>query len=248
MSRRVNLIPAAGAGARFAEAGYAIPKPLLPVDGEPMIVRAARALPEADLCIFCCRAEHLAQFPLEATLGAAFPHCRIVTVPALTAGQAATCLLAEPWLREDDELTIGPCDAAVTRTATEPLWTPPGIDALIWTFRGNPAVLQDPRMYGWVDVGTDGTVRRVSVKVPISETPLADHAVVGTFSFRRAGDFLRAAHRLVALDRRVRGEFYVDDVMNDAIALGTRTGVLEVGAYVGWGTPMDYERHLSGAE
>ena len=45
MSRRVNLIPAAGAGARFVEAGYATPKPLLPVDGEPMIVRAARALP-----------------------------------------------------------------------------------------------------------------------------------------------------------------------------------------------------------
>ncbi|NBW64539.1 lipopolysaccharide biosynthesis protein, partial [bacterium] len=51
MSRRVNLIPAAGAGARFVEAGYATPKPLLPVDGEPMIVRAARALPEADLYI-----------------------------------------------------------------------------------------------------------------------------------------------------------------------------------------------------
>lgn len=103
-------------------------------------------------------------------------------------------------------------------------------------------------MYGWVDVGTDGVVRRVSVKVPISETPLEDHAVVGTFSFRRAGDFLRAAHRLVNADRRVRGEFYVDDVMNDAISLGTRTGVLEVGAYVGWGTPVDYERHLRGAE
>ncbi len=246
MSRRVNLIPAAGAGARFVEAGYATPKPLLPVDGEPMIVRAARALPEADLYIFCCRAEHLAQFPIEATLRAAFSRCEIVTVPALTAGQAATCLLAEPVLLEDDELTIGPCDAEVTRISGGPLWTQPGIDALIWTFRGSEAVLQDPRMYGWVDVGSDGVVRRVSVKVPISETPLEDHAVVGTFSFRRAGDFLRAAHRLVNADRRVRGEFYVDDVMNDAIALGTHTGVLEVREYVGWGTPLDYDRYLGG--
>jgi len=248
MSRRVNLIPAAGAGARFVEAGYATPKPLLPVDGEPMIVRAARALPEADLYIFCCRAEQLAQFPLEVILRAAFAKCRILTVPALTAGQAATCLLAESLLREDDELTIGPCDAEVTRISDGPLWTQPRFDALIWTFRGSEAVLQDPRMYGWVDVGTDGVLRRVSVKVPISERPLEDHAVVGTFSFRRAGDFLRAAHRLVNADRRVRGEFYVDDVMNDAISLGTRTGVLEVGAYVGWGTPVDYERHLRGAE
>jgi hypothetical protein len=131
----------------------------------------------------------------------------------------------------------------VHRRDDEPLWSQSGIDALIWTFRGNPAVLQDPRMYGWVDVGPDGVVRRVSVKVPISATPLQDHAVVGTFSFRRAGDFVRAAHRNVALDRRVRGEFYVDEVMNDAIALGTRTGVLEVAEYVGWGTPADYENY-----
>ncbi len=245
MSRRVNLIPAAGAGARFTAAGYQTPKPLLPVDGEPMVVRAARALPEAELYIFCCRTEHLEQSPLEETLRLAFEHCEIVPVPALTAGQAATCLLAEPWLREDDELTIGPCDAAVHRVSDGPLWSQPGIDALIWTFRGNPAVLQDPWMYGWVDVGTDGVVRRVSVKVPISDTPLDDHAVVGTFSFRRAGDFLRAAHRNVELDRRVRGEFYVDEVMNDAITLGTRTGVLEVREYVGWGTPADYEHYLS---
>ena len=244
MNRRVNLIPAAGAGARFTAAGYDTPKPLLPVDGEPMVVRAARALPEADLYIFCCRTEHLESSPLETTLRMAFTHCEIVEVPALTAGQAATCLLAEPLLREHDELTIGPCDAEVHRADQGPLWHRVGIDALIWTFRGTPAVLQDPRMYGWVDVNPDGLVRHVSVKVPISDTPLDDHAVVGTFSFRRAGDFLRAAHRNVALDRRVRGEFYVDEVMNDAIALGTRTGVLEVREYVGWGTPADYEHYV----
>lgn len=245
MTRRVNLIPAAGAGARFVAAGYTTPKPLLLVDGEPMIVRAAHALPVADLFVFCCRTEHLEQSPIERTLRHHFPACEIIPVPALTAGQAATCLLAEPVLREDDELTIGPCDAAVEWSRSASLWDHTDCDARIWTFRDDAAVLQDPRMYGWVDVGADGVVRRVSVKVPLSESPLADHAVVGTFSFRRAGDFLRAAHRNIALDRRVRGEFYVDEVMNDAIALGTRIGILEVDRYIGWGTPADYEGYLA---
>ena len=117
--------------------------------------------------------------------------------------------------------------------------------ARIWTFRGHPAVLQDPRMYGWVDVAADGAVRHVSVKVPISESPMLDHAVVGTFSFRRAADFVAAVKRTISLDRRVRGEFYVDDVMNDVIAMGIRTSVLEVARYEAWGTPADYEACLA---
>ena len=247
MPRRVNLIPAAGAGARFVDAGYALPKPLLPVKGKPMIVHSARALPEADLWVFACRVDHLRSTPIEEVLRAEFPGCEIVPVAAITQGQAATCLLAEPLLRADDQLTIGPCDSAGVLAAGTELWGDPLFGARIWTFRGHQAVVQDPRMYGWVDVAPEGTVRRVSVKVPISDTPLLDHAVVGTFSFRRAADFVAAARRTITLDRRVRGEFYVDDVMNDVIAMGVRTGVLEVARYEAWGTPADYEAFLAAA-
>ena len=98
-------------------------------------------------------------------------------------------------------------------------------------------------MYGWVDVAHDYHARRVSVKVPLSETPLNDHAVVGAFSFRRARDFLRAASLTITLNKRTRGEFYVDEVMNQVIGAGLRVGVLEVASYIGWGTPDDYERN-----
>ena len=57
--RRVNLIPMAGEGQRFVEAGYSIPKPLIDVDGIPMVVRAANSLPDADHWIFICREEHI---------------------------------------------------------------------------------------------------------------------------------------------------------------------------------------------
>lgn len=210
-----------------------------------MIVHSARALPQADLWIFACRADHLRDTPIEEVLRTEFPGCEIVSVAAITQGPAATCLLAEPLLRADDELTIGPCDSAGVLAAGAALWSDARFEALIWTFRGHPAVLQDPRMYGWVDVAPDGAVRRVSVKVPISATPLRDHAVVGTFSFRRAADFVAAAKQTISLDRRVRGEFYVDDVMNDVIALGVCTGVLEVARYEAWGTPADYEAYLA---
>ena len=57
--RRVNLIPMAGAGQRFVDAGYKVPKPLIEIEGLPMVVKAAKTLPPADQWIFICKEEHI---------------------------------------------------------------------------------------------------------------------------------------------------------------------------------------------
>ena len=56
--KKVNLIPMAGAGKRFQEEGYTLPKPLILVDNKPMIVEACNSLPGAEEWIFVCREEH----------------------------------------------------------------------------------------------------------------------------------------------------------------------------------------------
>ena len=50
--RQINIMPMAGDGKRFIEAGYKIPKPLIDIDGEPMFVKSAKCMPKADLWIF----------------------------------------------------------------------------------------------------------------------------------------------------------------------------------------------------
>lgn len=246
-SRRVNLIPMAGAGQRFVDAGYTLPKPLVPVDGVPMIVRAASSLPEAEHWIFVCRIEHVRDAAIDRELKRHFSPATILTVDRLTEGQACTCLLAAGEFRPDDQLTIGACDSGMTyaRGALGELWRD-GAEAVIWTFRGNQAVLQNPAMYGWVGVTPDGRVTRVSCKVPISDHPLDDHAVVGAFSFRRAEDFVRTAERTIALNRRVNGEFYLDTVLDQAVVEGLDVRVLAVDHYMCWGTPQDLEAWSKG--
>lgn len=242
MTRRINLIPMAGAGKRFADAGYVLPKPLILVAGVPMVVRAARPLPAADHWIFVCRTEHVRDAGIDLELKRHFSPATVLTVDHLTEGQASTCLLAAGELRSDDRLTIGACDNGMTYDLAllDERWHS-GADAVIWTFRGNPAVLRNPSMYGWVAVGADGRVTGVSCKVPLSDHPLKDHAVIGAFSFRSAGDFICAAERTIALDRRVNGEFYLDVVLDQAAADGLDVRVLEVDRYVCWGTPEDLE-------
>ena len=43
----INLVPMAGEGNRFKEKGYMTPKPLIEVQGLPMIIRALGCLPKA---------------------------------------------------------------------------------------------------------------------------------------------------------------------------------------------------------
>lgn len=245
MPRRVNLIPMAGAGQRFVDAGYRPPKPLIDVGGVPMIVRAARSLPEPDLWIFVCRSEHVRDAAIDRELKKLFSPAIVITVDHLTEGQACTCLLARGELRPDDVLTIGACDNAMTwqPAAFTTAMARPSADFLVWTFRRNPAVLQDPRMYGWVKTNATGGVTGVSVKVPISDTPMNDHAVIGAFTFRRADLFLNSCDDMIRANSRIKNEFYVDQAVNFALARGAAGEAFEVDRYICWGTPRDLETY-----
>jgi dTDP-glucose pyrophosphorylase len=235
----------AGAGQRFVDAGYTMPKPLIDVGGLPMIVHAARSLPEPDLWIFVCRSEHVREARIDLELKKLFQPCLVIMVDHLTEGQASTCLLARDELRPDDFLCIGACDNAMTwdRKAYAQVTAEARDDFLVWSFRNNPAVLQDPRMYGWVKTNPDGTISGVSVKVPISETPLRDHAVIGAFTFRRAQLFLDASDDMIRANARIKNEFYVDNAVNFAVARGARGRPFEVDRYICWGTPRDLETY-----
>jgi hypothetical protein len=92
-------------------------------------------------------------------------------------------------------------------------------------------------MFGWIDA-VEGQVRSVAVKTPLDK-PASDPIVLGTFTFRRAEDFRRALYRLIARNGRVNGEFYIDSLINDAIALGLNCRLFEADSYLCWGTPND---------
>jgi len=141
---RVNLIPMAGEGQRYVDAGYQIPKPFIEVDGLPMVIRACQALPLADRYIFVCRKSHLEKYPMEEKIKEYIPNAIIVTVDHLTEGQAITCLAARDYIPDDAILTIGASDNDMTFSASEMerLFLDEEVDGWIWTFRNNPAVLQ----------------------------------------------------------------------------------------------------------
>jgi dTDP-glucose pyrophosphorylase len=243
---RINLIPMAGEGQRFKNAGYTTPKPLINVNGLPMVVAAAKSLPPADKYIFVCRKQHLENSTIEKILREYFDNIEIVSTDQLTEGQAISCMLARDLIPDDAVLTIGASDNDMTYDGeyVENLFNDENTDGWIWTFRNNPAVLQNPAMYGWV-VSDDHlhSARQVSCKIPISNTPLNDHAVIGAFTFKRAKIFFDAVEAMVKANERINNEFYVDIAADYSIRMGFNIKVCEVRSYICWGTPSDYEAY-----
>jgi dTDP-glucose pyrophosphorylase len=231
------LVPMAGAGARFAAAGYCEPKPLISVSGRPMAVAAAADLPQAERQVFVLRRDLPCVTETEHALRKAYPRCHVVMLDKLTEGQAITCLKALETVDPFAPLTIGACDTGLLydHDRFEALLAESATDVIVWGFRGHDAARRRPTSYGWIDAAGD-IVQGVAVKTALSD-PATDPVVVGAFTFKRAADFKSSAERMIARNARVNGEYYIDTCINDAVALGLRVRLFEIDAYLCWGTP-----------
>ena len=238
------VVPMAGLGQRFVDEGYALTKPLIPVSGLPMVAQATHDLPPAEHQVFVLRADMPGCVDVANQLSELYPKAIIKTIDRVTEGQACTALIGLDALKSDtgkscSPITIGACDNGALYDVEffGKLVQDPSVDVIVWCVRGYPNAIRNPEMFGWIDA-VHGQVRSVSVKMPLDK-PESDPIVLGTFTFRSAEDFRRVLDRLIARDGRINGEFYIDSLINDAIALGLQCRIFEVDSYLCWGTPND---------
>lgn len=244
------LIPMAGAGQRFADAGYRVHKPAIPTtdrwDGmeKPMVICATKDLPGVEEdgrnVIYVDRTFHK-EDGVEDAIKAYYPKARFITVEKLTEGQACTCMLAEAYLNPEEPLLIAGCDNGMDIDGKAFINKTEECDCIVFTYRHNEAVLQNPNAYGWMLADEAGNITGTSIKKAISDTPMEDPAVVATFWFRKAKVFFEATAKMIREDDRVNGEFYVDQTVKHVLDLGYRAKIFDIDRYVGWGTPADYE-------
>lgn len=244
------LIPMAGAGQRFAEAGYRVHKPAIPTidrfDGtkKPMVVCATRDLPgvapQGGNVIYVDRTFHR-EDGVEDAIKTYYGQAQFITIDHLTQGQACTCMLAEEYLDPEEPLLIAGCDNGmdIDREAFEE--RKKECDCLVFTYRHNEAVVEKPDAYGWMIADRAGNITGTSIKKAISDTPMEDPAVVATFWFKKAKVFLEATRKMIREDDRINGEFYVDQTVKHVLDLGYQAKIFDIDRYVGWGTPTDYE-------
>jgi dTDP-glucose pyrophosphorylase len=234
------VMPLAGRGLRFTAAGYATPKPLLPVWGRPMTeVVIANLRPRCPhRFLFVILREHAEGFGLDGHLRRWVPDCQILMIDRVTEGAACTVLLTRDWIDNDQPLMIANCDQWVDVDVNAYLAALDGVDGLIMTMWAD-----DPK-WSYVRFGEGGRIVEVVEKQVVSH-----EATVGIYNYRRGADFVWAAERMIAAGRRVNGEFYVAPAYNELIAAGRKLAVYNVGregaGMYGLGIPADLETFLT---
>lgn len=229
------LIPMAGAGSRFAQAGYTFPKPLIEVRGKPMIQVVVENLNIEANYIFLVQKEHYEKYNLKYLLNLIAPNCKIVQVDGITEGAACTTLLAKELIDNDAPLVMANSDQFVEWNSNECMYafSADSIDGGILTFKAT-----HPK-WSYAKLDEDGFVSEVAEKKVIS-----DEATVGIYYWRHGSDYVKYAEQMIDKNIRTNGEFYTCPVFNEAIGDGKKVRVKNIQGMWGIGTPEDLNYFL----
>ena len=229
------LIPMAGAGSRFSQAGYTFPKPLIEVQGKPMIQLVTENLNIKANYIFVVQKKHREAYKLDSLLNLLSSNCKIVETDGMTEGAACTALLAEEYIDNESPLFFANSDQYVDWNSNEFFYkmNETSCDGGIVTFKAT-----HPK-WSFAKIGSNGNVEKVAEKDPIS-----DDATVGFYYWKHGKDFVNYAKEMISKDIRTNNEFYVCPVFNQAIEAGKKIVPYEIKKMWGIGTPEDLSNFL----
>jgi len=229
------LIPMAGAGSRFQAAGYTFPKPLIDVEGKPMIQVVVDNLNIDATYIYVVQKEHREKYNLDTLLNLITPNCKIVEVDGLTEGAACTTLLAKEFINNDAPLIMANSDQFVEWDSNEFMYKmiEQKVDGGILTFKAT-----HPK-WSFAKVDEYGYVTEVAEKNPIS-----DIATVGVYYWAKGSDYVKYAEQMISKNIRTNNEFYTCPTFNEAIQDCKKIKTFNIDRMWGLGTPEDLKYYL----
>ena len=229
------LIPMAGAGKRFADAGYIFPKPLIEIDNKPMIQWVIESLNINANYIFIIQKSHQQKYNIKSVLQILKPGCKIIELEGVTEGAACTTLLAKKYINNSNPLMIANSDQFIKWDSSKALYDfeTKDLDGAILTFKA-----VHPK-WSYAKCDEQGYVVEVAEKKVIST-----NATVGVYYWKHGSDFVSSAETMIKKNIRVNNEFYVCPVYNEYLKKNKKIKIYEIEEMWGMGTPKDLQNFL----
>ena len=225
------VIPMAGAGSRFAKAGYKKPKPFIDVLGKPMICHVLDNLnmPNAKF-ILLARAEHYNNEQETVEWIKAHYNVEFVLIDKLTEGAACTVLHAPLLIANSDQIVDMNIQDYINDSDTR------NLDGSVLCFE------DDDKKWSYAKLDENNLITMIREKEVISE-----HATVGIYYFCCGRDFVENAIDMFVRNERVNNEFYVAPVYNYSINRGGKFGIYSIDKTQmhGTGTPEDLDKYIA---
>lgn len=238
------IVPMAGRGSRFKDAGYVFPKPLIEVMGKTMIEVVINNLrPKCEhKFIFICQKEHYEQYDLfNIFKNATGNKFEVVQINGITEGAACTVLTATQLINNDDELLIANSDQYIGTDINDfvKFAQEKNADGCVLTFEST-----HPK-WSYARINEAEEIIEIAEKKVISS-----HATVGIYYYKKGSDFVKAAQSMIHKDIKHNNEFYVAPAYNEMILSGQKIYIKDIPTekMYGLGTPEDLSSFLVKAE
>lgn len=237
------VMPMAGEGSRFTNAGWTTPKPLIELKGQPLFKHAISSVSADGIEMkysFIVRHEHIEKYGIDAGIKSFLPEANIFSVMKTTRGAVETCLMAESAITNDDAVIVMDCDLEfrskrfieiIKQILAQPLQEAEG-GALV-SFES-----QEPK-YSYAALDDNGFVARTAEKEVIS-----NHALCGAYFFSSGKRFKEIAHKLLNEPEFKKPEYYVSLLYNYMLSAGEKVFLAPMEEYYSYGTPEELQKYL----
>jgi len=227
------VIPMAGAGSRFAEHGYAIPKPLIMFNGKTMIEHVVDNLNIDAHYTFIVQQEHIDKFNAGSILRSIIPNCNIVPLNGVTDGAARSLLATKHIINNHNPLFIVNSDNLIEWGNIETMKNFEDKDGGIILIEAT-----GPK-WSYAKLDADGYVTETAEKIEIST-----HATTGHYYWRQGSDFVKSAEEMINRNIKFNNEFYIAPSYNMAIERGLKIYSQHAKRFWSVGTPEDLDYYL----
>lgn len=229
------LIPMAGLGTRFPN--HKLPKPLIDVNGMPMIQAALKTIGLIGNYIFIVRKNHITDFKIDKVLKN-ICDCEILTVDEITNGPACTALLAKELINNNEPLIIANCDQIMKWDSEvfQSFCLNYPNDGFLVTYHSNT------EKNSYVRLGYDGLVKEVKEKEVISNV-----STNGIHFWKKGKYFVDSTEEMISLNETApNGEFYIAPSYNQMIKHKMKIGIFHIPNSQHWaiGTEEDLGNYL----
>lgn len=233
------VIPMSGSSRRFMEAGYTKVKPLIEVDGKPMIQHVLELFSGVDDVVFICSKEHN---DLIQELAKICPHGKVVTIEPHKRGPVYAVAQAFDYIADDKEVIVSYCDYGTVwdfeRFLRE---TRNGdFDGALACYRGFHPHMLGSDNYAFCREANN-VLLEIKEKEPFTDDRMSEFASNGTYYFKSGSLIKKYFQELIDFDINLNGEYYVSLVYNLLIRDGLKSFIYEIDKMLQWGTPEDLE-------
>lgn len=237
------IIPMSGFGERFKEAGFLLPKPLIEVEGKPIIAHVIDMFPGESDFIFICNQKHLnnKSFNMRKILKFFCPSGKIIAVdPKKKLGPVNSVLQAIDSIDLTKPTIVNYCDFTCYWDWVKFkkfLLKNKSVGA-IPAYKGfHPHSLGDTN-YAYIKE-RNGVIYNIQEKKPFTANKLNEYASSGTYFFKSALLMKEAFEELISKNMSVNGEFYVSLAYKMLIRKKHTVNVYPLQHFMQWGTPED---------